>query len=164
MRRLIIVCGFVVALGVNACGQAEQRTGEPGEAPQQPASESALEVEQESDDGLAGVFRHDATTVEFGAASTGEGAANARITWDEREVTANRDRAKQQFAWSGGDAVLTTEDRTVLRSLARAFQVQWGPAAGGGPSGVADQRDLLLRLSMLLAEAPLGVPLGDHTG
>ncbi len=157
MRRLIVLWGFVVALAVTACGQADQRTAEPGEA-------AGLAVQQESDHGVAGVFRHEGATVEFSTASTGEGAATARITWDEREVTANRDRATRQFAWSGGDAVLTPDDRTVLRSLAGALQEQWGSTPGGDPSGVADQRDLLLRLSALLAEAPLGVPLGDHAG
>lgn len=166
MRRLIIPWSLAAALIIGACGQPVNSPA--GERPETStttvaiSSSSALDVQEESTDGVAGTFHHDNAIVAFSATTASDGATNAQIKLDERVMTASRNRATGQATWSGGGAVLTPADRTVLRSLARAFQDRWGPAAAGLPAGKDDQRDLLLRLAMLLAEAPLGVPLGDH--
>lgn len=166
MRRLIALSVSAAALIASACGQVDNppaaEPNKPADAPSATAAPSSLNVEKESADGVSGTFEHEGAVVAFSAATAGDGATNAQIKLGERVMTANRNRSTGQANWSGGGAVLTPEDQGVLRSLATAFQERWGPAAGGQRSGLADQRDLLLRLATLLAEAPPGVPLGDH--
>lgn len=148
-----VLAGMVVALlvvlpspGVGAA---------PGAAP----DADPLQISHDSGDRVAGSFARGASTVVFEGNRTSAVSASVSIVVNNKKVTASRDLKSGTAYWSGGGATMLPDDREVLVALVAALDLHWIEPTSGQQDTLGSHRDLVLRLTMLLAEAPLGLRL-----
>jgi hypothetical protein len=101
--------------------------------------------------------------VTFDAVAESPVSSTASITVNGKHFTASRDVKLGQARWSGSDATLTPEDRSVLLPFDQALFAEFTkPVREKAQESVPAHQDLLARLSGLIAEAPLGIKFSSQ--
>jgi hypothetical protein len=142
------------------CNSTEEDPSLPEET-RNSIAENRVNVVERSDKALTGGFNRGANVVTFDARTVSPSESTASITVNGKRFTVNRNFGTNVIHWSGGGAVLTPDDRVTLKSFEseRLREASQRP----GPVGPRpDHEDLLERLSALVAEAPLGVVIGNR--
>ena len=159
-RGRLLLAGTVIALmvitpstGISAPG------GLPGGIPAGAPVTDELQISTNTGDEVTGSFARGAGIVEFEAHRTSAVSANVTILVNGKKVTASRDLKAGTATWSGAGAAMLPEDREVLLALTTALNQQWLEPTRDQNGTIGGHRDLVLRMTMLLAEAPLGMPL-----
>ncbi|HET8642854.1 MAG TPA: hypothetical protein VFM37_13020 [Pseudonocardiaceae bacterium] len=118
-----------------------------------------LQIAQDSADRVTGSFARGASIVSFDGQRTSAVSATASIVVNGKAVTAARDLRSGTASWSGGGAALQPDDRDALVALVKALDTHWLEPTRDQQGTLGGHRDLVLRMTMLLAEAPLGLAL-----
>jgi hypothetical protein len=149
-----LLAGLVIALLVLA---PTPGSGATGAAP--PPVADQLQIEHDSKDRVTGGFARGASTVAFEGHRGNAVSASVSIVVNGKRVTASRDLKSGTGTWSGAGATLLPEDRDVLVALVKALDQRWLEPTRDTQGTLGGHRDLVLRVTMLLAEAPLGLRL-----
>jgi|GEM_PF-1268823 len=150
-----LLAGMVVAWLVAAPMPGIGATG--ASATAAPADE--LQITHDADGRVAGGFARGAGTVAFEGQRTSAVSASASIVVNGKKVTASRDLKAGTASWSGAGATLLPDDREVLVAMVKALDRRWIEQTREQRGTLGGHRDLVLRLTMLVAEAPLGLRL-----
>lgn len=118
-----------------------------------------LQISYDSGDRVEGSFARGASTVTFEGHRLSAVSASATIAVNDKKVTASRDLRSGTATWSGGGVTMLPDDREALVAMVGALDRSWVQPTRDVQSSLGGHRDLVLRLTMLLAEAPLGVRL-----
>src|SRR5215207_8573868 len=118
-----------------------------------------LQIAQDSADRVTGSFARGASIVSFEGQRTSAVSATASIVVNGKAVTAARDLRSGTATWSGAGAALLPDDRDALVAMVKALDTQWLEPTREQQGTLGGHRDLVLRMTMLLAEAPLGLAL-----
>jgi hypothetical protein len=123
-----------------------------------PVASDDLRVTESSQTHLVAEFGHSATKITMTSELTAD-SSKANVTVDGKEFFVERDSEAGTATWDGGGATLTPDDRAALDQLSETLDVQWFTPADVARIGLAEHKELLARLVMLLAEAPVGVAI-----
>lgn len=118
-----------------------------------------LLISQDSGELVTGSFARGAGTVTFEGHRTSAVSASVVIVVNSKKVIADRDLRSGTASWSGAGATLLPDDRDALVALVKALDGRWIEPTRDTQETLGGHRDLVLRVSMLLAEAPLGLAL-----
>ena len=151
----IILTAFVVAqaYGVSTASAA------PADRAQAAPVADELQITHDSADRVQGSFSRGASTVTFDGRRTSAVSASTVLTVNDKKVTATRDLKSGTATWTGGGATILPDDREALVSLVSALDRSWVEPTRDRKESLGGHRDLVVRLAMLVAEAPLGVRL-----
>lgn len=128
-------------------------------APATAATADELQITHDSSQRIAGSFARGASSVAFEGYRTSAVSASVSIVVNDKKVTASRDLKSGTASWSGAGASLLPDDREALVAMVTALDRRWIEPTRGEQGTLGGHRDLVLRLTMLLAEAPLGLRL-----
>jgi hypothetical protein len=127
----------------------------------QPAESNQLRIIESSNSHATGTFARSATTIEFDA-SNADGRAEAKIVVAGKAFSAGKNIEAGSANWSGNNSVLTEDDRAALSAFTYALNSAWIEPAIAAESMIPAHQDLVVRLGLLLAEAPLHTKLGSY--
>ena len=155
-RSRLFLAGTVIALMVMT-----PTTGmsAPGGIPAAAPVTDELQISTNTGDEVTGSFARGASIVEFESHRTSAVSASVSILVNGKKVTASRDLKAGTATWSGAGAVMLPDDREVLLGLTTALNLEWLEPTRDQKGTLGGHRDMVLRMVMLLAEAPLGMPL-----
>lgn len=162
LSRTLVVAGVVLLLGpaTAACGGEPEAGVEAAGVPSAGASVSPgpreLTITESSAHHDAGTFAHASAAITFAAKTVSPTQTELTLSVNGDRFSASKNTEKATSRWSGGGAVLQESDRAALTAFRDALNAAWSQPA------IPAHRDLTLRMAALLAEAPLGVPIGDH--
>jgi len=128
-------------------------------SPNLPPPSNGLSITDDFDDSITGRFTLGSTFVDFEGTSHSPVSASASININGKLFTITRDLKAGTCTWNAGGATLLPEDRKVLLGLAKELSSTWINTAVNNKTTLSGHKDLVTRLTMLLAEAPLGVKL-----
>lgn len=161
MRRVrTLLSAMVVLAFATVFSSALEHVAAASAAPA--AYTSGLQVTS-ADHREAGTFSRSATVIRFEGAASSPVRATATLRLNNgKTFTATRDLRSGTATWSGTGAALDPDDHLAFVGLTAAFNAKWVAPMKGTQATLPGQRDLVLRLSMLLAEAPIGVEIGTQ--
>ncbi len=168
LARTLAIAGIVLVLGpaTAACGGGQAAdvpaAGASAGATMSPSGPRALTITESSADHDAGTFAHAAKTITFEAKTVTPAQTECTLLMDGKRFSASKDTEKATGRWSGGGAVLQESDRAAFVAFRDALNATWSQPAGSTDAKIPAHRDLTLRMAALLAEAPLGVTIGDQ--
>lgn len=139
--------------------------GPAGSTPTAPADTDKLDglrVTSASATEMRASFGHSTTSVELSSRTAKAGSTSSTVHVNGKTVTARRNLVSGQASWSGSGAALTPAERAGLLSLSAKVSKEWAAPAKAARRALPDHTDLLLRLVMLVADAPSGVALGTY--
>ncbi|GAA1875092.1 hypothetical protein [Asanoa iriomotensis] len=153
--KSLAVAWVVLLLGAANAACAGQATG--GPVGVSPSSPPGLSITGSSASHDAGTFVHAASTITFEATTETPVRTTFTLSVNGKTFTASKDTEKATSRWSGGGAVLREDDGAALGAFSDALSAAWSQ-----PATIPPHRDLALRMAALLAQAPLGVAIGDQ--
>ncbi len=159
-RSRTILSGFIVLVFAGVFTSALEHAAVA--VPEVPADSGGLRVDS-AGRSEAGTFTRSATVIRYeGVAETPVRAAATIRLSSGKTFTATRDLAEGTATWSGSGAALDPDEHLAFIGLSAAFNEKWVAPLKGTTATLPGQRDLVLRLSMLLAEAPVGLKIGTQ--
>lgn len=108
---------------------------------------------------LAGSYTRGMGAITFASTNVSPVATDAWLTVNGHRVAISRDLGTGEARWSAAGLTLVPEDREVVRALDATLRARWTAPALEAKRALPQHQDLLFRLVMLLAEAPVGVAL-----
>ena len=151
-----LLAGMAIAVLIMAPTSA---VGAAEDAPAAAPVADELQITVDSGDVVTGSFARGAGIVTFEGHRTSAVSASAALVVNGKEVTASRDLKTGTATWSGAGATLKPDDHDVLVALVEALDRRWIEPTKDTEATLGGHRDLVLRMTMLLAEAPLGLRL-----
>ena len=108
---------------------------------------------------VAGAYSRGPGFVEFTGEVTSPVTSSAHVLVNGKAFTLTRDVATGVATWGGRGQALLPDDRAVMRGFLQRLQHEWVRPARAEREPLEPHRDLVARLAMLLAEAPLGLAI-----
>jgi hypothetical protein len=105
-------------------------------------------------------YGHSRTFIAASATTEVASRRNATIDVNGKTFTLKVDKKTNTVTWGGGGRTLDPADAGALKSMAEGLHRQY--LTRGKVSALAPDTELLIRFTMLLAEAPAGVKLKDY--
>jgi hypothetical protein len=105
-------------------------------------------------------YGHSRTFIAASATTEVASRRNATIDVNGKTFTLKVDKKTDTVTWGGGGRTLDPADAGALKSMAEGLHRQY--LTRGKVSALAPDTELLIRFTMLLAEAPAGVKLKDY--
>lgn len=121
-----------------------------------------LSIEKDTTSELSGRFYDSSSKVTFKARQVTPTNAEVTLIVNGTTITAERDLSTGSARWGASGKAMGPDDHAVVLKLHNSLATQWVKPAKKG-AGLGGKQDLTLRLVMLAAEAPVGLPLPNQT-
>lgn len=156
MRRLGTLGAAVGALVLVVLGVPPTMSGA------SPAVDESLSIVEDSGVSLTGGYTDGTSIISFDARQSSPTETTVRLIVNGTEVTATRDVQDRTATWGASGEAMTERDvEAALGLYMQGLEAGWDEAVLPGRT-FDGNRDLTLRLVMLLAEAPAGMPLPNQ--
>ena len=158
-RRIVITVAGTAVVLLALLGQTSAvAVVPPAPTPYSPVSITGLSIAS-SVDKVTGGYSRGSSVATFEGRVTGPVSSSATLTVNGKRITAVRDLLSGTASWSADGSALLPDDHETVQALSRAFDQEWVKPTLSRQGALGGQRDLLVRLAMLVSEAPLGVNL-----
>lgn len=128
----------------------------------EPVAASPLSITRDTPTSLAGQYLDSTSVVGFSATLTTPVTSTVTVRVNGTTLSARRDLAAGTGSWGAGGKALDPAAHAALVRTRDALNLRWATPARATGAPVGAKQDLLLRLVMLAAEAPVGVGLPDQ--
>lgn len=118
-------------------------------------------IVQESTGSTAVTYGHSRTFIAASSTTEPANQHKAKIDVNGKTFTAKLDKKTSTVKWGGGGRTLDPADAGALKAMAEDLHAKYLVDAAG-QRALSGDTELLIRFTMLLAEAPAGVKLKDY--